>query len=562
MAASTQTAIRVGDDITHSDALFGGIEGMLLGAAAGLLIGALLVGGTIVTGGALAVVVGATLLGGGLGGGLGKILGSHHSAGAKGKVLTGSPNVFIGYDKRPAARAKADVAHCNDHSDAEPAIEQPAILGKIIAQGSEHVLINGYYAARHGDKGICGFTLGDGWPTVVIGGPPKTVAGMTITSETASIDGLILGMTIVGGILLMVPAGAAIIAGSLEAGLGWGAIAGQLTVRLGGQLLMGAGLSTAGGMGFGYVGGRIWGQGSLGQNLSAFFGQVAVPFAGMAKIPGVGESAYGLIDDIPLFRGKAPTPAPTDCVGTGDTATGTGDAAAVPGDATGTGESVGPSEPVAPPEPAEPLPANPPEGRPATPAPEAESLEVGDTAAGTGEPAAPPEPPEPLPANEPEAALADPEPAPEISAPEDSPGEASARPTTRETGLSDRATEAIERLENIKADPVGEVNSEANHNHYSAARQEAMGKVVARRADGTPYSHIGDLQRASRGLNNVREALEAEIRNPPASLTERGLDVLLRRRSEVEAIQSRLRGFLNKIGHGQFPPFHTWPPGA
>lgn len=145
---------------------------------------------------------------------------------------------------------------------------------------------------------------------------------------------------------------------------------------------------------------------------------------------------------------------------------------------------------------------------------------------------------------------------------EDSPEDAPKQSAARETGLSDRVTEAIEKLENIKADPIGDVNSEANHNHYWAARQEALGNVVARRADGTPFSHIGELQRASRALNNVREALEAELRNPPASLTERGLDVLLKRRSEVEAIQSRLKGFLSKIGHGQFPPFHTWPPGS
>ena len=305
MPDSTQTAIRVGDDILHSDSLFGGILGIIGGAVVGLAVGALIVGGTIATGGALAVVVGATLLGGGLGGGLGKILGSHHSAGAKGKVLTGSPNVFIGYDKKPAARADVDVAHCEEHSDSEPAHDQSAVLGKKIAQGSEHVLINGYYAARKGDKGTCDFKLGDGWPSVVIGGPPQTVAGLSITSETASIDGLILGMTIVGGALLMVPAGAAIIAGGVEAGLGWGAIEGQLAVRLGGQVLLGLGLSTAGGMGLGYVGGQIWGQGSLGQDLSSYFGQVAVPFAGAAKIPGVGDSAYGLIDGIPAFGNRA-----------------------------------------------------------------------------------------------------------------------------------------------------------------------------------------------------------------------------------------------------------------
>ena len=294
MPDSTQTAIRVGDDILHSDALFGGIEGMLLGAAAGLLIGALVVS----TGGLAGVVLvaGWGLLGAGLGGSLGKILGRHHSAGAKGKVLTGSPNVFIGYDKMPAARAEADVAHCEDHSDSEPALEQPGVIGHRIAQGSEHVLINGHYAARHGDKGTCDFTLGDGWPTVVIGGPPKTVAGMTITSETASIDGLITGMTILGGVLLAAPAVVGIIGEGLAGGLGWQAVAG-IAEQLGGRvvvpLVRGLVFGKVLGQDLKDIGGRIWGQGSLGQDLSEFTGELGGGALGGMGEAGAGEAGAG-----------------------------------------------------------------------------------------------------------------------------------------------------------------------------------------------------------------------------------------------------------------------------
>ena len=57
------------------------------------------------------------------------------------------------------------------------------------------------------------------------------------------------------------------------------------------------------------------------------------------------------------------------------------------------------------------------------------------------------------------------------------------------TGLSDRAQRAIEKLENIKYDPLGDINSRTNHNHYDAARREARGEVVARKQNGDPFSH-------------------------------------------------------------------------
>ncbi len=133
---------------------------------------------------------------------------------------------------------------------------------------------------------------------------------------------------------------------------------------------------------------------------------------------------------------------------------------------------------------------------------------------------------------------------------------------SRELGLRPEAMDAIQRLENIKANPLGDINRITGHNHYSAARREAAGEVVARRPDGVPFSHIGDLQRAWRGLENVRQALEREARRIPGTLTERGLEVLLKRLSEVQALQSRLRGFLHSIGHGHFPPYHQWPPGS
>jgi hypothetical protein len=133
----------------------------------------------------------------------------------------------------------------------------------------------------------------------------------------------------------------------------------------------------------------------------------------------------------------------------------------------------------------------------------------------------------------------------------------------RDLGLRPETIDALRSFESVKADPVGEVNSEPNHNHYAAARREAHGEVVARRPqDGRPYSHIGDLQRAYDALLNIRAALQREIARPAATMTERGLETLLLKEAEVERLLNRLGGFLNEIGFGQFPPYHSFPRGV
>ncbi|MFD9570764.1 polymorphic toxin type 28 domain-containing protein [Streptomyces sp. NPDC059982] len=118
-----------------------------------------------------------------------------------------------------------------------------------------------------------------------------------------------------------------------------------------------------------------------------------------------------------------------------------------------------------------------------------------------------------------------------------------------ELGLSEDAIRAIEKLENIKADPVGDINSQPRHNHYDAARREAAGEVVARKKDGTPFDHIADLTNARNGLDRVRRTLEREIQNLPDSITERGLEVLIGKRKDVIQTLDRLNGFLHSIGH-------------
>lgn len=116
-------------------------------------------------------------------------------------------------------------------------------------------------------------------------------------------------------------------------------------------------------------------------------------------------------------------------------------------------------------------------------------------------------------------------------------------------GLRDEAQQAIERFENIKKDPLGEINSQPNHNHYDAARREAKGEVVARKPDGTPFDHIADLTQAKDGLERIRKTLQREIAKPPDTITERGIEVLLAKHKEVTKELDRLKGFLHSIGH-------------
>lgn len=124
-------------------------------------------------------------------------------------------------------------------------------------------------------------------------------------------------------------------------------------------------------------------------------------------------------------------------------------------------------------------------------------------------------------------------------------------------GLSKEASDAIELLEKLKHDPVGEVNSEPNKNHYGAARLEAKNGVLMKdgkpltKPDGTPYSHIRDLQNAFDALGNVKTTLEGEFSSKSKFLTDEGLEIALEKLAETKALMQRLRSFLEEIG---------WPP--
>ncbi|WP_261169189.1 PAAR domain-containing protein, partial [Serratia ficaria] len=172
-------AARVGDTIGHSHALAGMIAGTLVGgliaAAGAVAAGALFVAGLA----ASCVGVGVLLIGASLA--VGYLTGEAATAardgiadaGAgsltpKGKIVTGSPNVFI--NGKPAAIATVSQVACSDDG---PSMQ--------MAQGSDKVSINGQPAARVGDKTNCDAQVMEGSPNVFIGG--GTVTTLPIKPE-------------------------------------------------------------------------------------------------------------------------------------------------------------------------------------------------------------------------------------------------------------------------------------------------------------------------------------------------------------------------------------------
>ena len=77
-----------------------------------------------------------------------------------GVIERGSPNTFVGPQKRMAAIADDELDQdCNWHADGP------------VVQGARFVLVNGLPWARRNDELDCGARLGEGEPTVLIGGP-------------------------------------------------------------------------------------------------------------------------------------------------------------------------------------------------------------------------------------------------------------------------------------------------------------------------------------------------------------------------------------------------------
>lgn len=240
-------AARLGDSIGHSPTMSWLLKGLLIGAAIAVA-GVAIVG----TGGLAAVaVVGA---GAAMGAGLGEAMSAMSFAGKEvtGAIaMTGSSNVFV--NGLAAARAHIDKVACSKHPGPIP-----------IATGSGQVFINGMPAARVDDQTGCSAVITKGSGNVYIGGG-------TAQTDTINPEHLVPGW--VHASLLVVGVGSAIV------------LAGPV-LAVGG--LVGA---FAGGIGGGWIGGKMFGAGSDGQKWSAIAGSFLGGYLGAKAAPGAWEFA-------------------------------------------------------------------------------------------------------------------------------------------------------------------------------------------------------------------------------------------------------------------------------
>ncbi|HEX8499173.1 MAG TPA: GH-E family nuclease [Pyrinomonadaceae bacterium] len=240
-------AARIGDTITHTKKLGGFLKGALLGAAVGAFV--------VATGGAGAVLIaGAALTGLALGSQIGAVVGGKKKV-PKGNIITGASTVFI--NGRQAARACIDTALCDDHAV------------KKIAMGSASVGIESGAAARIGDKGECGFEIGEGSTTVIIGGGQGMCPGLSVDDEVPPWMRTAAEAAGILGAILTLGGGAAVMSAQ-------GVSRAVIATRLGATLAGG----TLGGIGGRYAGGKIFGEGSLGQLLMELGGSAAGGRAG------------------------------------------------------------------------------------------------------------------------------------------------------------------------------------------------------------------------------------------------------------------------------------------
>lgn len=156
-----EEAARQTDPIGHGLGLLGLIGGAVLGAA--------LIVGTGLTGGALAIAVCGAVAAGGLGGEqlVNGIMKAVDWKPQTGTIATGSPNVKIG--NLPASRAVLDQSlSCHGLYGLH---HFPFFPPTKIAEGAEIVAINGMPAARVDCKLVCGAVINHGQHNVLIGGP-------------------------------------------------------------------------------------------------------------------------------------------------------------------------------------------------------------------------------------------------------------------------------------------------------------------------------------------------------------------------------------------------------
>ncbi len=185
-------AARDTDEIGHSGAPIGFMLGVLAGAAI-----------AVATGGTGLVLIAGVMAGAAAGGLAGKYIGEAVELDPSGRIVTGSPNVIIGRDKKAAARAELDFVLCDKHQR------------KPIAQGSLTVIINGHPAARKSDKIQCDAKIRRGWPTVIFGGP--AITAVVIDPEIP--DSVVYVTVAIGAAGAVIGFGAAVVAVGFGAAL-------------------------------------------------------------------------------------------------------------------------------------------------------------------------------------------------------------------------------------------------------------------------------------------------------------------------------------------------------
>ncbi len=237
---SLAAAARVGHQVNHTSALAGFVAGAIIGGAIAVIGIALTIG----TAG-LAAPAGLALIGLGVGVGsfVGEMIGKHFSPPTpSGPIIKGSPNVFI--NGIPAAFCSSDVACIKDATQK-------------IAQGSATVGYNQLPAARVGDKGTCGFAVGEGSKNVFVGGGMGG-CGLAVGDEVPWwARAIVMAIGLVGGVAGMAQAG--ICALGIAARLAAGLVVGGLGSMAGSAL-----------------GGKLFGEGSFGQDVMGFVGGEAL----------------------------------------------------------------------------------------------------------------------------------------------------------------------------------------------------------------------------------------------------------------------------------------------
>lgn len=229
-------AAHVGHQIEHSSAFMG----FLIGAAIGLVVGVAIVAATVATGGAALAVIAA--VGGAVaatgGGALAGMYIGEAIKNSKGPISTGSPNVFYGPGRIPAARAVIDSVACKDHGT------------KLLATGSDSVFVNLYPAVRDSDKSECDGTVKSDFDNIFIGA--ETMQYLEIEGEVPDwMVNVALGMVIVGSaVALTFGAAAAFAAGGLCA-------LGTFGLQVAGGMIGAAILAPIGGMIGEAIGGEL-----------------------------------------------------------------------------------------------------------------------------------------------------------------------------------------------------------------------------------------------------------------------------------------------------------------